>query len=321
MRIAAPPMTDPHRNATAAGDDPSDRPMRPVDVVIYAILVVIWGGSFYAIEFQLGTVPIEQSIFYRYAVAALTLVLVCVAARRPLLRFSRSDHGLFVLYGVLFFSLNYILIYRAQEDLTSGLTAITFTMALFFATVNARIFLGTPINRSILIGGGIGVGGLVLIFGNSIFAAQLDGSTLVGATFILAAAYVVSLATVVTAKLSVRRIPGLQANTWGMLYGTLINGLFVIFFGNELVFDWSAPYVVAFLYLTFLAGVVAFILYYVIVRRIGPARAAYFTLLAPMVAIVISVFAEGLPITVLFVAGVAAVVAGNYIAVRTRRST
>lgn len=299
---------------------PVERPINAVDLALYAILVLIWGISFYAIEFQLGTVPVEVSIFYRYLVAALVTVLVCVATRRSLFRFSLRDHGQFVLLGFLFFSLNYALIYRGQVELTSGLAAITFTMALFFTTINARIFLRAPFSRRIVLGGLVGISGLALIFKDSLLAAEFDRGTLVGIGLILAAAYVVSLATIVTARLSSRQIPGLQANAWGMIYGSVFNALFVVILGHELTFDFSAPYIISFLYLTFFAGVFGFVLYYVIVVRIGPARSSYFTLMSPMVAIVVSSIFEGLPITLALVGGVTAVLLGNYIAVRTRKT-
>lgn len=307
--------------ATDALGKPYERPIGLVDVALYAVLVIIWGGSFYAIEFQLeSAVPVEVSIFYRYAVASVATVLVCVATRRSLLRFSLRDHAHFVLLGFLFFSFNYALIYRGQIELTSGLAAISFTMALFFTTINARIFLRAPFSQRIVIGGVIGIGGLALIFKDSLLAADLDRGTLIGVALILGAAYVVSLATIVTARLSYRKIPGLQANAWGMIYGSVFNALFVIVLGQELTIDLSASYLLSFLYLTFLAGVLAFILYYVIVVRIGPSRSSYFTLMSPMVAIVISSIFEGLPITLALVGGVAAVVFGNYIAVRNRKA-
>ena len=310
------------QNALSAGAqaNPVERPINAVDIALYGILVLIWGISFYAIEFQLGTVPVEVSIFYRYVVAALATVLVCVATRRSLLRFSLRDHGQFVLLGLLFFSFNYALIYRGQVELTSGLAAITFTMALFFTTINARLFLHSPFNRRIVLGGLVGIGGLALIFQDSLLAADFDRGTLIGIGLILGAAYVVSLATIVTARLSYRKIPGLQANAWGMIYGSIFNALFVVILGHGLTFDLGAPYIISFLYLTFLAGVFGFVLYYVIVVRIGPARSSYFTLMSPMVAIVISSVFEGLPITLALVGGVAAVLFGNYVAVRTRKS-
>lgn len=317
-----PPPTPLAKNAvpTGAQGKPAERPVNAVDIALYGILVLIWGISFYAIEFQLGTVPVEVSIFYRYVVAAVTTVFICVATRRSLLRFSLRDHGQFVLLGFLFFSLNYALIYRGQVELTSGLAAITFTMALFFTTINARLFLRAPFNRRIVMGGLVGISGLALIFKDSLLAADFERGTLTGIALILGAAYLVSLATIVTARLSYRQIPGLQANAWGMIYGSIFNALFVVILGHSLSFDFSAPYIISFLFLTFFAGVSGFILYYVIVVRIGPARSSYFTLMSPMVAIVMSSVFEGLPVTLALAGGVAAVLFGNYIAVRNRKT-
>jgi drug/metabolite transporter (DMT)-like permease len=110
------------------------------DFALYAVLVGIWGGSFVAIEFQLGVVANEVSILWRYLMAAIAMTGVCLIAKRRMRGFSPADHLHFVALGAFFFSFNYILIYRAQIELTSGLAAITFTMALFFTTLNARIF-------------------------------------------------------------------------------------------------------------------------------------------------------------------------------------
>ena len=113
----------------------SERPMTLSDFALYAVLVGIWGGSFIAIEFQLGVVAIEVSVMWRYLMAAVAMTGVCLLARRRMRGFSLVDHVHFIALGIFFFSLNYVLIYRAQTELTSGLAAITFTMALFFTTL------------------------------------------------------------------------------------------------------------------------------------------------------------------------------------------
>ncbi len=287
-------------------------------VLLYAVLVGIWGGSFLAIEFQLGVVSPEVSILWRYIIAAITMTAICVVGRQRLGGFSAGTHVYFAALGLCFFSLNYVLIYRGQIELTSGLAAITFTMALFFTTLNARIFLAAPLNGRVLLGGLFGVGGLLILFGDSAFASSVDLGTLKGVGYLLAAAYVVSMATIVTAKLSQNSVPLLPANGWGMIYGAGFNLVFVLALGREMIFDWSLPYVLSLLYLSLPAGVLAFVIYFVIVRRIGPARSSYFTLMSPMVAVVISVAVEGLPLTWALGAGVAAVVAGNFIAMRSR---
>jgi len=294
------------------------RPMTLVDFALYAVLVGIWGGSFIAIEFQLGVVANEVSVLWRYLMAAIAMTGVCLIAKRRMRGFSFVDHLYFMALGVFFFSLNYVLIYRAQTELTSGLAAITFTMALFFTTLNARVFLAAPLNPRVLLGGAIGVAGLLLLFGDSLFESGINSSTMIGIGYMLAAAYVVSLATVVTAKLNLRRVPALQANGWGMIYGAGFNILFVLALGREISFEWTFAYIASLAYLTFPAGVLAFIIYFAVVARIGPARSSYFTLMSPMVAIVISVLVEGLPVTLALAGGVLAILAGNYIAMRAR---
>jgi drug/metabolite transporter (DMT)-like permease len=294
------------------------RAISPSDVALYAVMVGLWGASFIGIEFQLGVVPPEVSIFWRYLIASVTMVAICVLRGRSLLGFSRGDHAYFVALGLFFFSLNYVLIYHGQVHLTSGLAAIIFTMALFFTALNARLFLGSPLSRQIILSGLFGIGGLIILFGDSLFESGLDASSLVGVGFMLAAAYVVSMATIITAKLNIRRVPVLQANGWGMIYGALFNLLFVLALGHEFVFEWRLGYVLSLLYLSLPAGVLAFLMYFEIVRRIGPARASYFTLMSPMVAVVISVFVEGLPVSWSLGAGVLAVLIGNYVAMRAR---
>ena len=305
-----------HDTQRPAAPRSDDRPMTLSDFALYAVLVGIWGGSFIAIEFQLGVVANEVSILWRYLMAAIAMTGVCFIAKRRMSGFSLADHLHFVALGAFFFSFNYILIYRAQTELTSGLAAITFTMALFFTTLNARIFLGASLNPRIILGGVVGVAGLAVLFGDSILQVGVDAGTFVGLGCMLGSAYVVSLATIVTAKLNVRRVPALQANAWGMIYGAGFVMIYVLALGRELTFEWTFAYVASLAYLTFPAGVLAFIIYFSIVARIGPARSSYFTLMSPMVAIVLSVLIEGLPVTLALAGGVLAILAGNFIAMR-----
>ena len=37
---------------------------------LYAITVLVWGSTWFAITFQLGVVPVEWSLVYRFALAA-----------------------------------------------------------------------------------------------------------------------------------------------------------------------------------------------------------------------------------------------------------
>jgi drug/metabolite transporter (DMT)-like permease len=102
---------------------------------LYVVTVLVWGSTWIAIEFQLGTVAPEVSIFYRYLLAS--GLLFCWCRYRGLsLQFGRRAHANFLMLGVLLFSLNYITAYHAQQYITSAMTAIAFSMMVWMNIVN-----------------------------------------------------------------------------------------------------------------------------------------------------------------------------------------
>ena len=97
------------------------------NLFLYIVTVLIWGSTWFAIEFQLGVVAPEVSIVYRYA-AASVLLFAWSRFRGLEMRFSLRSHGWFLLLGFFLFCMNYVLAYRAQIYITSALTAIAFSM-------------------------------------------------------------------------------------------------------------------------------------------------------------------------------------------------
>ena len=57
---------------------------------LYALTVLIWGSTWYAISFQLGSVQPMVSVAWRYLLAAAILLVFCVSTRRRLRRHHRS---------------------------------------------------------------------------------------------------------------------------------------------------------------------------------------------------------------------------------------
>ena len=69
---------------------------------LYIVTVLIWGSTWLAIEYQLGVVQPEVSIFYRYLMASAFLFIWC-KIRGLSLRFKAKDHLYFVFLGLLLF--------------------------------------------------------------------------------------------------------------------------------------------------------------------------------------------------------------------------
>jgi drug/metabolite transporter (DMT)-like permease len=117
-----------------------------------------------------------------------------------------------------------------------------------------------------------------------------------------------------------RRGASLVASTvWGMVYGTACLALVALLRGQDFRIETTPRYLGSLVYLACIASVVAFAAYMRLLDRIGAARAGYTTVLIPVVALLISTVAEGYRWTVPALAGLALVLAGNWL-VLTRKA-
>jgi drug/metabolite transporter (DMT)-like permease len=79
-----------------------------------------------------------------------------------------------------------------------------------------------------------------------------------------------------------------------MTYGALITLGVAFLRGARLEFDPSLGYVISLVYLAVFGSVIAFGTYLTLLGRIGPDRAAYVTVLFPIIALILSTMYEGL---------------------------
>jgi drug/metabolite transporter (DMT)-like permease len=287
--------------------------------ILYLITVMVWGSTWLAIEFQLGVVAPEVSVFYRYSLAALLLFGWC-RARRLRLDFGLRAHSRFLLLGLLLFCLNYILTYHAQQYITSALAAIAFSTMLWMNIINARLFFGVRSGPRVIIGSILGVAGIVTLFLPQVGAISFSDATLYGATLSVIGAFIASLGNMVSQEAQKGGIPVLQANAWGMFYGALLTGAIAVGQGHPFNFDASPGYVLSLAYLALFGSVIAFGAYLTLLGRIGAHKAGYAVVMFPVVALMLSVFFEGLQITLNIIAGVVLVTAGNVIILRRERA-
>lgn len=291
------------------------------NAALYVMTVLVWGSTWFAIEFQLGVVAPEVSLVYRYAGASLLLFAWCRLRGKPL-RFPLRSHGRFLLLGLLLFGINYIIAYRAQIYITSALTAIAFSTMVWMNIANARLFFGTVAGRRVLLGAGLGLIGIVTLFAPQIGELSFSDAVFTGSALAVLSAFIASLGNMASQASQKAKLPVVQSNAWGMFYGSLVNALIAVAGGHEFVIDWSAGYVVSLLYLTVFGSIVAFGAYLTLLGRIGAHKAGYAMVMFPVVALIISMLFEGLVFDLPTIAGTALVLAGNLLVLdRSRRAT
>lgn len=280
------------------------------NTLLYVITVLIWGSTWFAIEFQLGTVAPEVSIVYRYGIASL-LLFAWAWVRGLRLKFDLRAHGWFVLLGLFLFCLNYILAYRAQIFITSALTAIAFSSIVWMNILLARVFFGQRSGRRVLIGAATGVCGIVVLFAPQIGAMSLSDEVLYGAVLAFLGAAAASVGNITSQKAQSIKLPIIQSNAWGMFYGALVTALVSLVEGHPFVFEMTASYVISLAYLTIFGSIVAFGAYLTLIGRIGANRAGYAVVMFPVVALLLSMLFEGLQPTPSIVIGTVLVLIGN----------
>lgn len=289
------------------------------NALLYAITVLVWGSTWIAIEFQLGVVAPEVSVFYRYGGAAALLFAWCLV-RGLNLRFPCRAHTRFLLLGIMLFCLNYIVAYHAQRYITSALTAIAFSTMLWMNIINSRIFFGVRAGGRVLGGALLGVAGIVMLFVPEMDGVSFSDATLYGASLAVLGALIASLGNMVSQSAQNEGLPIVQSNAWGMLYGALLTGAIAFGQGKTFGFDASYAYFSSLIYLIVFGSIVAFGAYLTLLGRIGAHKAGYAMVMFPVVALVISFFFEGLQITSNVVVGVMLVLLGNVLVLWTRRS-
>ena len=288
-------------------------------LVPFGIVTLIWGSTWLVIHHQLGSVPPTWSVTYRFFVAALAMAGFA-AARRERFTLDARGLGFAALLGLCQFCLNFNFVYRAELHVTSGLVAVVFALLLLPNALFARIFLGQRLGRQLIVGMAVAMAGVTLLF---VREARVDPhgpmQVLTGIGFTLLGVLSASCSNLMQATRTAGRYPMLPTLAVAMLVGALLDGIIAWSLDGPPVFDPSPGYVAGLLYLGIVASALAFPLYFGVLRVIGPAKAAYSSVLVPVIAMGLSTLFEGYRWTGLAGGGAALVLGGLVIALRARR--
>ncbi|CAG1017342.1 hypothetical protein BURC_01987 [Burkholderiaceae bacterium] len=260
-------------------------------VWLYLLTVLIWGTTWIALKWQIGIVPIPWSIAYRFWLAAAVLLL-WLAWRRQWRWPSRRVAPLLLCQGLCLFCLNFVCFLYASQWIASGLVAVCFSTAPLWNAVNGRLLQNKPLAPQVLLGGALGLAGLMLLFGGELARDWDRPQTFWGLGLALAGTCCFSLGNLLSGAMQKLGQTPLQTNAWAMLVGASVIALYALVAGEPMRFDSSPRYVGAWLYLAIPGSVIGFTAYLTLVGRLGADRAAYCTVLFPVVALNVSAWLE-----------------------------
>jgi len=282
------------------------------NALLYLSTALIWGTTWIALKLQLGSVPIAWSIAYRFWLAAAVLWLWLLWRGQWRLP-PRAVWPLLLAQGLCLFCLNFICFLLASQWIASGLVAVCFSTAPVWNALNGRIFQGRAIAPRVVAGALFGLTGLLLLFGTEVLKDLGRPQTVWGLALAMAGTYCFSLGNLLSGAMQKLGQTPLQTNAAAMTIGATVVALGALACGQMPAFDTSAQYVGAWLYLAIPGSVIGFTAYLTLVGRLGADRAAYCTVLFPVVALNVSAWVEGYHWTAAGLAGLVLVALGNVV--------
>ena len=285
-----------------------------MNALLYFVVLLAWGSSWFAISFQLGDVAPQVSIVWRFLLASLILFIWCFF-RGLKLSFPLRDHLSWLLLGFFLFCVNYICAYFGTFYLASGLVCLIFSTLTLFTVFNGFVFFRKPIRLPILIGAVVGIAGLSIIFSNEISNTDwsLESGIVKGFLWMLLATFFASIGMLLSGQFQARKLPLVQSNAFSMLYGSLILVSYITLSDVSFSFNSSFSYVVSLVYLALVASVIGFGVYLKLVGNIGADKASYVNIFTPTIALLLSTFFEGYEWSLVGLIGVLLIIIGNII--------
>ncbi|MFT7035200.1 MAG: drug/metabolite transporter (DMT)-like permease [Cyclobacteriaceae bacterium] len=289
--------------------------MRSDNFVLFATPALIWGSTWFVITFQLGKVDPLISVVYRYLLAGVLMISYCLI-RKIDLKFSLRQHMFMAIQGFFLFGVNYWLVYESEQYIASGLVAVAFSTMIFMNSGFGAIFLGSSINKKVMLAALAGLFGTVLIFWNELSQMNMSGDILKGTILAISSVVLASLGNITSARNSRSKIPVLQANSFGMLYGCALMTIVALILGRPFTFNTSSLYILSLVYLSVFGSILAFGTYLTLISKIGADKGAYALVIIPVIAIVMSMIFEDYRLTMMTMVGVGLIIGGNIVALR-----
>ena len=279
-------------------------------IFLFISTLIVWGPTWYIIKFQLGIVDPMTSVFYRFFLSSIIILIFCIF-KKINLKFTLKEHLFIAALGMSLFNINYVLFYLSTVHLISGFVALCFSSILFMNVVNNIIFKGKFPKIMTLVGGFIGTLGLLFIFYDEIINFEFSKGTSIGILLGVLATYFASIGNLISEYTSKIKLNVIAVTGYGMLYGSITLLIYLLVTGIELNFDFSYRYVSSLLYLAIFGSVFGFILYLSVIKNIGANDAAYIAIIMPLIALIISTIFEGLEWDLNLYVGAILVLFGN----------
>ncbi|MCM3881505.1 MAG: DMT family transporter [Vicinamibacterales bacterium] len=280
-------------------------------VAFYALICLIWGSTWLAIKVGLVGVPPFLGAGLRFLLSTAIIGAMVVIRRKPF-QLTRDDRICVFSLGVLVFWLNYAAVYWAEMRISSGLTAILFsTMPLTTSLLSAYWTRSETLSGRKIVGILVGVSGTVMLFWPQ---ERLGFAQALGMLAALGGSICAAI-NLVTMKKYGGHSDTTVLNFLGMGLGTVCLLSMSAALESWSDVSWSRSNVLALLYLSVVGSVIAFSVYYYLLKKMDATILSLSTLVIPIVALALGRAFLNETVTPLALAGISTILAGVAVAI------
>jgi drug/metabolite transporter (DMT)-like permease len=284
---------------------------------LFAICVLTWGTTWYAITYQIGHASPAFGVACRFLLAGLAIIGLCVW-RGERLGFTLRDHGLFLLQGAFMYGVSYVCVYHAERHLVSGLVAVGYSAQPLVTGLGAHLLFQQRVTWRFLAGGMLGLLGVALMFWTEFANAVGNRDAALGAAFTMSGVLLAAVGSLTASRNKAHGLPFWPALGYGMLYGAAAAAVTAVLQGDAFAFPSAPSWWLSLLYLALAGSVLTFACFLTLQERIGPGRTATIAVMTPLLALVVSMLFEAFRPGLLTLTGAALAVAGNVLMLRIR---
>jgi drug/metabolite transporter (DMT)-like permease len=285
-------------------------------LLLFVVTTVLWGSSAIVTASQAAVAAPEISVALRMLIVSLCMLVVAVGTGKPLV-VARADWGWVALQGVFFFGMAFIAFYHATQYMPSGVAALVLSSSSIFAALVGRFLLRSRLRGRAVFGIACGLVGLGIVTAPQILSMHVGAHTWTGLAWALLAAASTGGGTAITARNRSKGIPMAVLMSWSALFGAAFALAWCLGAGIPMTVVITPAYLAGLAYLAVIASCLTFAMYFTLVDKVGPARAANVLAMVPVVAMSLSVIFEGLSFNMPLLVGGTTILASNILVLRT----
>jgi drug/metabolite transporter (DMT)-like permease len=270
----------------------------------------IWGGTFVGAKYVVASLTPLMGSFARYVVAVVALLVAAFVLERGLPKLTRSQLIATILLGALGVFAYNLFFMGAVHRLPASRAALIIALNPVITIVISSFVFGDKLRPHRWFGIFVALTGVWIVVSHGDVLSIASAGAGIGELMMLGAVTSWAIYTVIGRKVLVGLSP-LAATNYAAIWGTLLLGIVAAPHIPELTaaqFDWRV--IVSLLYLGVFGTAIAFVWYYISVKKLGTAITSIFTNLVPVFGVLISVLLLGEPLLPSMLVGGAVAIAG-----------